>query len=161
KTEEALRQEKEARQRERQTSYFQTIALAERQVADKNVSRAEELLEACPEPLRGGEWHYLTRRRYQHPVILLAHRHWPLCVAFRPDGRILASGLFRPGLGGIPIGEIKIWDRVTGKEIRTPSGLSGHLGPVSGVAFSPDGKRLASAGWDSLAKVWDLSTGEV
>jgi WD40 repeat protein len=38
--------------------------------------------------------------------------------------------------------------------------LRGHTRQVSGVAFSPDGRRLATAGWDEKARIWDTETGE-
>ena len=38
--------------------------------------------------------------------------------------------------------------------------LKGHTGWVTGVAFSPDGQRLASGSWDQTLKFWEVSTGE-
>jgi len=38
--------------------------------------------------------------------------------------------------------------------------LSGHSNYVSSVAWSPDGKRLATASYDETAKVWDAATGK-
>jgi hypothetical protein len=40
-------------------------------------------------------------------------------------------------------------------------GLSGHTGAVTAVAFSPDGKRLATASVNGAAQLWDLTTADV
>jgi len=38
--------------------------------------------------------------------------------------------------------------------------LTGHSGSVSSVAYSPDGKHIASGSGDRTVKVWDSQTGK-
>ena len=48
-------------------------------------------------------------------------------------------------------------DRLCQGDLRT---LSGHSAPVTCVAFSPDGARIASASYDNTLRVWDRATGQ-
>src|SRR5262249_14242462 len=50
-----------------------------------------------------------------------------------------------------------LWDTTTGK-VRTV--LEGHAELVQSLAFSPDGKSLASASHDRTVKVWDIAAGK-
>lgn len=63
-------------------------------------------------------------------------------IAISPDGQYFASGSAKFSSGPDRSSEIKIWELKTGRELLT---LEGH-GSSSVVAFSPDGKKLATAG---------------
>jgi len=65
-----------------------------------------------------------------------------------PDGKVLAAGG-----GNTSGGDLKLWDVVSGKEIGP---LSGYSNALYCLAFSADGKRLASAGQGPV-QVWDVS----
>jgi WD40 repeat protein len=60
-----------------------------------------------------------------------------------------------PGAGTASLdGAVKIWDAESGDELLTLE----HPGPVNDVAWSADGRRLATAGGsDVLLRIWDAS----
>ena len=51
---------------------------------------------------------------------------------------------------------VRVWDNDTGELLVT---MSGHSEQVTHASFSPDGRRILSASWDSTAKVWDAASG--
>jgi WD40 repeat protein len=70
-------------------------------------------------------------------------------LAFSPDSTRLVSvckGDAAP----------RIWDTASGKELLA---LNGHTHIVSAIAFSQDGKTLASASLDQTARLWDAFDG--
>ncbi|HKB01474.1 MAG TPA: WD40 repeat domain-containing protein, partial [Gemmataceae bacterium] len=85
---------------------------------------------------------------------------WPVCIDFSPDGSRLAWAC---GMGSGPV-DIRIHDADTGATVAV---LTGSPNRVQSVNFSPDGRRLLSAGLtrsltqfvSSVMYVWDTATG--
>jgi hypothetical protein len=66
-------------------------------------------------------------------------------LVFSGDGRLLASSD-----GSV----LHVWEVATGKELCT---FRGHRGEIRSLAFSANGRRLASSSLDSTVLLWDLA----
>ena len=82
------------------------------------------------------------------------------CAQFSPDGKMLATG-HRESVA-------ILWDLQTGLARRSlpksgPRDLfgegEGHIGSVNSVAFTADGRRLATGSDDTSVKIWDVAAG--
>jgi serine/threonine protein kinase/WD40 repeat protein len=65
---------------------------------------------------------------------------------FSPDGKLLVTATNPP----------RVWEVATRRQLTT---LGGHQGIVPGVAFGPDGRRIATVGADTTVRIWETLTG--
>ena len=86
---------------------------------------------------------------HQEASLITGHTSGVLCLAFSPDGRILASGNGDSTL--------TLHDRITETQ-KTLIGLTTDY--IRSIAFSPDGKTIASGGHRGPILLWDAITGE-
>lgn len=83
------------------------------------------------------------------PVEIHTNRGGPVKMIFSPDSKILVcTGIFELRSNN----KMKLWDVETGEEIRA---LSGHTEHIQSLAFSHDGKILATGSFDGTVLLWD------
>jgi WD40 repeat protein len=152
--ERAVAAENEAQRAEltaRQNAYVSDMSATAIALNEENFDLARKLLaNYLPSPgqkdLRTFEWRYLWGLSQGDPAkILTGHSNFVNCVAWSPDGTLIASGSSDH--------TIKLWNPISGELI---TNLLGHSRDVVSVAFSTDGKVLASSGEDGLVRLWDL-----
>jgi WD40 repeat protein len=87
--------------------------------------------------------HFAVRRLATPPTKIMD-------AAFSPDGSMVAGAA-----GGKGNSAAYVWDVQTGAPLQTLK----HDGPVLSVAFSPNGRWIATGSADHTARLWDAATG--
>jgi WD40 repeat protein len=92
---------------------------------------------------------------------LTGHANYVLDLAFSPDGRLLVTcgenpgGLSRSGQRS-PVDRVFVWDVASGQRPAVlPEGLPVGAGSV---AFSPDGRELATASAGGVIRLWETAS---
>lgn len=140
---------------EQRSSYWQRIALADRELASNNLLACETLLERCPREYRGWEWHYLRRASGKSPPPL-RHDHALYRLAVSPNGKFAVC----PDSGGF----ITVWDVATATRLQR---FRAYEMFVDRIAFHPDGSYFVTSNYDPSErvkceiKVWNAQTFEL
>ncbi|HKP68690.1 MAG TPA: serine/threonine-protein kinase, partial [Pyrinomonadaceae bacterium] len=138
--------------------YAKKMKLAVRALEASNLTYVRQLLdETTPKPgeqdLTGFEWGYLSQQyaeRSAFQPLKLQDQGWVDALAFSPDGSTVATAGGRENEN-----TIRLWDVATGNEIKK---FTGHTRLITSVAFSPDGTKLLTGGFDKTARVWDIES---
>jgi eukaryotic-like serine/threonine-protein kinase len=102
-----------------------------------------------------------------HEIFTLNHNNYVKSVAWSPEGKHIASSTGDSGGGGNGEHLVYVWDvNLSTKMRKLVYSYTGHNDEVTSVMWSPNGKRIASAGGnpnkdesDTSVQVWDASSG--
>jgi WD40 repeat protein len=151
---EARHRAEQAGDAERWARYRSNIAAASAALQLEHSDTARRALEAAPPEHRGWEWRHLNIQldtaRAAIPGGIPATDITSARSTISPSGDRLATVESDPRA-------IRITDVTTGAAVAT---LRGHEGPVSVLAYSPDGKRLASGSVDGTIRLWEPTSGK-
>ncbi|HET6575676.1 MAG TPA: hypothetical protein VFG68_18900, partial [Fimbriiglobus sp.] len=77
-------------------------------------------------------------------------------------GRVTAAAISRSGALAVASGEpaksgvVRLYDTRDLKQTKPTAEFTAHKDAIYALAFSPDGKTLATAGYDKLIKLWTV-----
>ncbi len=100
-------------------------------------------------------WDIQAGKEYKSLTLTGNDGEWLWAGAFSPDGKTLAT--VTADISTSAVVGVRLWDLATSRVKRR---LNTPPIAIEAVAFSPDGRLLATGGNDALIRLWNVSTGQ-
>lgn len=126
----------------RQTSFPEVEVLA--------VSPDGKLLASTRDPGQIVIWSLTDYRELNQ--LQISNKDIITALALAPESNLVA--------GATRGGTIVVWELSSGRVAMQVERATGRDSTIEGLAFSPDGRRVATGSWDKRARVWEIATSE-